>query len=176
MDDKLGRLLEKFEYDELSKPDRTYVLTQISRIEYERFYRFLKYATSVLNYERSKITPLPIISSNLKLALRAKGRKHTIWGLSLPTLNFNSNLRPYQIALAMVSGVFLIFIFTNKVWFKDKREVTTAMNLDELKGFHEMNQYLSFDESCLNLELIIPETNINISTVDALYLNSSNNR
>jgi hypothetical protein len=79
MEEKLEQLMTAFSFEQLSRPDRAYVLGFLSEAEYNACRETLSTAVKGFSLERESLTPDPAIPGRVKAVFRQRSRHSLSW-------------------------------------------------------------------------------------------------
>lgn len=167
MEQRFLDLLKQKNFEELSSADMKYILEMASKEDYTSARGFLESCKTNFETGLALMEPNEEIHDNLIAAYRYKYKGKVKKELHTPQFYFGNVIRtPVFRYAALVSLLMSLVLFllllegripTSSVGFKD----STAMDIDQIKNFDKMNQYLCFKNAGLHAGIIIPETHWN---------------
>ena len=157
MEDKLQQLLRDKSFDDLSSNEKEHVLESIDKVEYDQIHFLLKKTKSAYMQGLSNVNPNIKTRDELKRVFKRWHYKSLNQEISSTKRENGKVLSGKLVMYTSVVIAILILFLSVDFFIKKTYEVqTTAMDIDKIEGFDEMNRYLYFDETCLDAGLVIP--------------------
>lgn len=160
MEEKLEKLLLEKSFKALSVEEKAYVLNAISESDYNDFRELLKGAKVLFNVDYKNLAPSYETGKDLGSLYRKKYKKRFLRSFfyDFRGLELRGVSSPFfKYAAFGIIFVFAGFLFLQFMNTKDAEGVeTTAMDVRQIPNFEQMNQYMYLDETCLNVEIIVP--------------------
>lgn len=159
MEEKLEKLLLQKEFEALSRDEREYVLYQISEADYSEFRNLLGLNKILFDTDSRNLGLRPEIGEYLKKLYRKKYQRLFLMSF---LANFKilelKDLPPlFKYGTLGIICFFIGFLLLRPVDQKSSKVFeTTAIDIEELPDFEQMNQYMYFDETGADVEIIVP--------------------
>ncbi|WP_339709661.1 hypothetical protein [uncultured Kriegella sp.] len=157
MEEKLEKLLLEKAFKALSIEEKAYVLSVVSESDYNDFRELLGGTKLLFDGDYKDVAPSYETGKDLRRRYRKKYQRHFLKSFlpDFPSLRFGGASLPiFKYAVFGIIFVFAGFLFLKSVITMD--EGTIAMDVRQIPNFEEMNQYMYLDETCLNVEIIVP--------------------